>query len=59
VTIQKASPIAKIIDYLDENRNPVKSKKDAYWIHEVHFDNNGNVGRCRLWINLDQSTKHF
>lgn len=50
-------PITKIIDYLDENKNPVKSKKDAYWIHEVYFDKNGNISRCYLWINLEQKSK--
>lgn len=46
--------ITHITDYLDENWNPVESKKNAYWIHELSLNKNGQITRCKLLKNLDQ-----
>jgi len=56
MTIQKVKPITKIVNFFDKNKNPVKSEKDAYWIHEVYFDDDG-VSECKIIINLVQSSK--
>lgn len=48
----KAKPITCIEDYLDEYWNPVNSSKEAYWIHKISFDKNGQLSRCIIVKNL-------